>query len=216
MEWNSVLEAVSTMSWLEALAVLLALAYVVLAAYESMWCWPAAFISTTIYLYMCLMANLWAESVLQLFYIIMAVVGWWEWQKQRQVRLVPQAETAHAISEKQERPIVRWPLKLHLYVLVGNTGLTLLIGWLLASYTTAANPYLDSFTTIFSLFTTWMVTQKVLENWLYWVVIDAASIFLYASREIFSLTPYLYALYTVIALAGYLRWRKQYLRQNFA
>jgi nicotinamide mononucleotide transporter len=109
----------------------------------------------------------------------------------------------------------RWPLRWHVGIVLGNSVLTLLLGWFLTTYTTAANPYLDSFTTVFSLFTTWMVTQKVLENWLYWVVIDAASIFLYASRE-FTLTPYLFALYTVIALAGYLRWRKQYLSQTLA
>jgi nicotinamide mononucleotide transporter len=215
MEWTAVLEAVSAMGWIEALAVLLALAYVVLAAMESIWCWPAAFISTSLYLYLCLFANLWAESGLQLFYIAMAVVGWVQWRRKGPARRLAEPETGHPITERAQRPIIRWPLRWHVGIVLGNSALTLLLGWFLTTYTTAANPYLDSFTTVFSLFTTWMVTQKVLENWLYWVVIDAASIFLYASRE-FTLTPYLFALYTVIALAGYLRWRKQYLSQTLA
>lgn len=216
MEWSNIQEAISTLGWIEGLAVLLALAYVVLAAAESIWCWPAAFVSTSLYLYLCLAADLWAESGLQLFYIVMAVVGWWQWRIKKSFRSHPEHETGHPITDRQERPIIRWPLRWHFYILLGNSLITLLIGWLLSRYTPAANPYLDSFTTVFSLFTTWMVTQKVLENWLYWVIIDAASIFLYASREVFSLTPYLFALYTLIAIAGYLRWRKLYLSQKLA
>jgi nicotinamide mononucleotide transporter len=216
MGWTTVQDAIFSLGWIEGLAVLLALVYVVLAAAESIWCWPAAFISTSLYLYLCLVANLWAESGLQLFYIIMAVVGWWEWQKKKRNRRVPEHETGHPVSDKAKRPIIRWSLQRHGGIILVNSLLTVLLGWLLSRYTTAASPYLDSFTTVFSLFSTWMVTQKVLENWLYWVVIDAASIFLYDSREIFSLTPYLYALYTVIAIAGYLRWRKLYLSQTLA
>ena len=216
MEWSTILESISALGWIEGAAVLLALAYVILAAAENIWCWPAAFISTSLYLYLCLVADLWAESGLQLFYIFMAVVGWWQWKKKKHQNLVPEHETGRPVSDKGTLPIIRWPLHWHIVIIIVNTLLTLLIGWLLARYSTAANPYLDSFTTIFSLFTTWMVTRKVLENWLYWVIIDAASIFLYASREVFSLTPYLYALYTIIAVAGYFRWRKHYLSQTLA
>ena len=216
MEWSTIQEAVVGLGWIEGLAVLLALVYVVLAAAESIWCWPAAFISTCLYLYLCLVADLWAESGLQLFYILMAVVGWWEWQKKKRARRVPEHKTGHPVSDAAVRPIVRWPLQRHGQIILVNSLVTVLLGWLLSRYTPAANPYLDSFTTVFSLFSTWMVTQKVLENWLYWVAIDAASIFLYASREVFTLTPYLYALYTVIAIAGYLRWQKQYLKQTLA
>lgn len=216
MELTSVLEAFRAMGWIEGLAVGLALAYVVLAAYESLWCWPVAFLSTCLYVYLCIVANLWAESALQVFYMIMAVVGWWQWKQHKRLKILPESQTGHPVSDRQERLITSWPLRWHLLIVLGNTLATLLIGWLLTTYTSAANPYLDTFTTVFSLFTTWMVAQKVLENWLYWVVIDAASIFLYASREVFSLTPYLYALYTLIAIAGYVRWRKQYLSQNIS
>ncbi|WP_017730077.1 nicotinamide riboside transporter PnuC [Nafulsella turpanensis] len=195
-------EALVAMTWLEGLAVLLGLTYVLLAARESIWCWPAAFLSVCIYVYLCLEARLYAETGLQIFYLIMAVVGWWSWS----------GRSKGPASAENSLPIIRWSLKTHLLIILANTAATLLLGWTLEVYTDAANPLLDSFTTVFSLFTTWMVTQKVLENWLYWVVIDAASVYLYASRDLY-LTALLFLLYTVIAIAGYLRWQKQYQHQ---
>ncbi len=202
-------EALAAMSWLELLAVLLGLAYVILAAQENIWCWPAALLSTSMYVYLCLEASLFAETGLQLFYVVMAIVGWWSWR--RNSRPTRTAETA-AEANAASLPIIRWPGRTHLLVLAANTAGTLLLGWLLQAYTGAANPYLDAFTTVFSLFTTWMVTQKVLENWLYWVVIDAASIFLYASRDLY-LTALLFIIYTIIAVAGYFEWLNRYKTQ---
>lgn len=204
-------EAAATMSWIEALAVLLGLAYVILAAAENIWCWPAALLSVSLYIYICLEAQLFAETGLQVFYWIMAIVGWWSWTRHN--RKARSAENELRDVQTDSLPISSWPLRKHALVIALNLAGSLLLGWLLASYTQAANPYLDSFTTIFSLYTTWMVTLKVLENWLYWIVIDAASVYLYASRDLY-LTALLFILYTVIAAAGYWKWRRHYKSQE--
>lgn len=204
-------EAAAAMSWIEALAVLLGLAYVILAAAESIWCWPAALLSVSLYIYICLEAQLFAETGLQVFYWIMAIVGWWNWTRHN--RKARSAENELRDVQTDSLPISSWPLRKHALVIALNLAGSLLLGWLLASYTQAANPYLDSFTTIFSLYTTWMVTLKVLENWLYWIVIDAASVYLYASRDLY-LTALLFILYTVIAAAGYWKWRRHYKTQE--
>lgn len=203
--------ALAAMSWLEGLAVLLGLAYVILAARESIWCWPAALISTSLTIYILIEAQLYAETALNAFYWIMAIVGWWSWAKKK--RLIQTAETELSEERQNKLSIIRWPLRSHLLLVVANTAGTLLLGWLLWTYTNNANPYLDAFTTVFSLFTTWMVTQKVLENWLYWVVIDAASVYLYASRDLY-LFALLFILYTIIALVGFYEWRKRYQTQQ--
>lgn len=203
-------EALAAMSWLEGLAVVLGLAYVILAARESIWCWPAALLSVSIYIYLCLEARLYAETGLQVFYWVMALVGWWSWRSKNNP-----AQTAETSLQDTSGslPIIRWPGRVHLLIIAANTAGALLLGWALSSLTEAANPYLDAFTTIFSLFTTWMVTQKVLENWLYWVAIDAASVFLYASRDLY-LTALLFILYTLIAIVGYYQWLKRYQTQH--
>ena len=92
-------------------------------------------------------------------------------------------------------------------------ALSLLSGSALSAYTDAVNPFLDSFTTWGAVITTWMVARKILENWVYWLVIDAVSIFLYLDRELY-LTAALFAAYIVIALFGLQQWLKHYRQQS--
>jgi nicotinamide mononucleotide transporter len=73
------------------------------------------------------------------------------------------------------------------------------------SRTDAAFPYFDSFTTVAAIVTTYMVARKVLENWLYWFVIDSISVYLYLARGL-TLTALLFVLYLVLIVIGWRRW----------
>ena len=84
--------------------------------------------------------------------------------------------------------------------------LTLLSGFLM-SYTQANFPYLDSFTTIAAIFTTFLVAKRILENWLYWIIIDSCSIYIYLEKSLY-ITSFLFMFYLVLALFGYFSWRK--------
>ena len=90
---------------------------------------------------------------------------------------------------------------------------TVISGYILTVTTEARLPYIDSFTTWASILTTVMVARKVLENWLYWIVINSVSIFLYLDRELYQ-TAAMFVLYLVLATIGYFAWRKNYLEQN--
>ena len=84
---------------------------------------------------------------------------------------------------------------------------TLASGYLLAENTTAVWPYVDAFTTWGSVVTTFMVARKILENWLYWIVIDSVSIFLYIDRGLY-LTALLFVAYVVIVIIGFFNWKR--------
>lgn len=179
-----------TSPW-EWLAVALALAYLWLAIRQSAWCWPAAITSTLIYLFLMYHAALYMEAVLQLFYIGVALYGWRAWV---------------AGGPGDSLLVHRWPWRRHLAALAGILILSAASGALLTRYTPAALPYADAFTTWGAVVTTWMVARKVLENWLYWFVIDSVSIYLYVSRELY-LTAGLFLIYLVMIVAGYRAWR---------
>jgi len=188
----------ATSPW-ESLAVALGILYLLLAMRESLLCWYAAFFSTSIFLVLFWQANLYMESVLQGFCLVMAVYGWCDWRQ--------------GFSAENTLPIARWPLRRHLVAVALVCLLSLASGTALRLYTDAAFPLLDSFTTWGSVLTTWMVARKVLENWLYWLVIDALTAYLYLSRGL-HLTSLLFASYCVIVIFGYRTWLQHYRRQQ--
>lgn len=185
--------ALTAMSAWEMLAVILAIGYLLLATRESLWCWYCALASTAIYTAIFWNVSLLMESALNVYYMVMAVYGWWQWRQGGQ--------------QHEGVQVHRWSPTQHAITFVIIVVLTLVSGFLLERNTGAAWPYLDSFTTWASVITTWMVAQKVLENWLYWIVIDSISIGLYADRGLY-LTALLFVAYVIIAIYGYSAWRR--------
>ena len=186
----------------EALAVLLGIAYLLLAMRESLWCWPAAFLSTLIYLFLFWHADLPMESGLQFYYLAMAVYGWWHWR-------------GGASAAAEPLPVRTWPWHYHVAAIVLVLAASLASGAALTHAGLGRLPYLDSFTTWGAILTTWMVAQKLLENWLYWLVVDGVSLYLYLDRGL-HLTALLFVVYLVIVVFGYFQWRRHYREQHAA
>jgi nicotinamide mononucleotide transporter len=197
----------ANLPWLELVAMLLALAYIILAAQGSLWCWPAAFISTALYTVIFYDVLLLMDSALNVYYLVMAVYGYWAWQKNT-------SPSADQSTKNIPLVIISWPANSHFKVCIILTVVSFILGYVIANYTPAAFPYLDTFTTVFAVFATYLVTQKVLENWLYWVVIDALSIYLYIEKGLIP-TTVLFIIYVVIAAYGYVKWHAIY-RQSKA
>ena len=177
----------------ELAAVLLALAYLVLAIRQNSACWLAALLSTGIYLVLMYRAQLYMESTLQLFYIVMAAYGWYSWR--------------HGAEPGQPLAVTSWPLARHVGPLVLIGSASLVSGFVLAQWTDAALPYLDSFTTWGAVVSTWMVARKIIQNWHYWFIVDAASVYLYINRGLY-LTALLFGFYLVLIIIGYQVWKK--------
>ena len=187
------------MSAWEALAVVLGILYLLLAVRENILCWYAAFASSLIFLFLFWDVELLMESALQVYYLVMAVYGWWQWR--------------HGGAGTDQLPISRWPARWHLYAAVAILCLSATSGLALQEWSSAALPFLDSFTTWGAVLSTWMVARKVLENWLYWLLIDGVSIYLYLDRELY-LTALLFAAYLVIAVFGFRQWLLHYRNQS--
>ena len=177
-------------SVIESVAVLFSILYVVLVAKENIWCWAAALISVSLYIYICFFAQLYPETGLQVFYFIMAIIGYYMWNKEN----------------KEE--IKEWSEIKHLLIILLGAIFTFFMGFYFSTYTDSQMPIIDSFTTVFSIIATYMVVKKVLGNWLYWIVIDAVSVYLYFNRDL-HLTSLLFIAYTIIAIFGYFAWMKK-------
>lgn len=191
-DWPALLRAaLDAMSAAEGLAVVLAIAYLLLAAREHIACWACALASTAIYTVVFWDVSLLMEAALNVYYMAMAVYGWQQW------RYGGASHSGVAIRT------LTW--RQHGLIVAAVAVLTLVSGTLLSGKTTAVWPYVDSFTTWASVITTVLVAKKYLENWLYWFVIDGVSIPLYLDRGLY-LTAALFAVYLVIVVFGYFSW----------
>jgi nicotinamide mononucleotide transporter len=189
-------ELLSGMNLWESVAVVLAIAYLLLAMREHILCWYCALFSTAIYTVLLWNVSLLMESALNVYYMVMAGYGWWQWRRGDGHREGAQIRTLDR----------SW----HGIFFLAIVLITAVNGYWLAQHTSAAWPYVDSMTAWASVIATWMVARKVLENWLYWIAIDAVSVFLYLNRGLY-LTALLFMGYVVIAVFGYLAWRRHYL-----
>lgn len=176
---------------LELAAVLLAIAYLVFAIRQNIWCWLCAGISTAIYVVLFAKARLYMESALNVFYFAMAIYGWSVWVSGQ--------------SGERPMPVSVWPGSVHARAITVVIILSLVSGYLLNRYTDAEFPYIDSLTTWSAIWATFLIARKVLENWWYWLVIDLASIMIYWSRDL-QLTSLLFVAYVIMIPFGLLSW----------
>lgn len=178
---------------LEIAAVLFGIVSVYLSVRENIWSWPTAIVNVTLYIFVFFRARLYADMALQFVYIGISVYGWYEW--------------LHGGRGKGELAVSRGTRRLAI-VLVGIGILaTGLIGAVLSRYTNAALPWLDSTTTATSLIAQWMMARKILENWIVWVAVDVVYIGMFLYKSLF-LTALLYAVFLVLSVTGYLRWKR--------
>jgi nicotinamide mononucleotide transporter len=197
---NALIEQARNTAPAEAIAAALGLAYLLLAVRRNLLCWFCAFISTAIYLVLFAKAALYMQSALQVFYLVMAVYGFVDWRRGR--------------TEEMGVLIQTWTLRQHALAALAVGVATVINGWLL-SHTDAAAPYIDSFVTWASVITTWMVARRVLENWLYWILVDGVAAYLYFTQGLLA-TTLLFVAYLGIVVRGYFVWRKEHRSQAVA
>lgn len=188
------------LEFVNVLALATGVAYAVLAARRNRLCWIAGAVSSACAALLSAMNKLPMQAALQVFYVVMSFYGWWSWARG---------------SSQGELTVGVWPLAWHAVAALVLTGVSLLSAYWLRSGDAAAWPLLDSLTTSFSLFATWLAARARLENWLYWIVINAVMVFLFYAQEVWGMAV-LSLLLMGIAVSGYIAWRRRYRAQRVA
>lgn len=195
---DALTHAVTMTSATEWLAFVTSIGYILLIILEKQSAWLFAIVSSLLYHSVFYESNLYLESILQLFYVTMGIIGWVTWKK---------------AAQQNNNKLKRWSFKSHLLNGFICIGFALILGFIFKTYTNQFNPFTDGFTTAFSLSATYMVTRKILENWVYWILIDSVAIYLFISRDLY-LTALLYFVYTVMAVIGLIQWKRQFKMQT--
>jgi len=132
---------------------------------------------------------------LQFYYIAISLYGWYFWTK------------GGKTDKKEDVPITKLNVKQGMMYLSISIVLFFVYANILIKYTDSPLPYWDSFTTALSIVATFMLTRKIIEQWLVWIIVDAVSLGLYIYKGLYP-TAVLFTVYTVLAVFGYLQWRK--------
>lgn len=181
------------MSTLEIVASLIGVVAVWLTVKQNPWCWPIGLIMVVMYGWIFYDAALYSNMLLQAVYAALQVYGWWQWTRGGD------AQTGVQVNRLT-------PYGILLSLTVGATG-ALLLGYLMVVFTDATAPWQDAALSAFSLVAQVWMAQKRVECWPLWIILDVLFVVLFLHHGLY-LTAGLYALFTVLAVNGWLTWRR--------
>lgn len=183
------------MNWtlIEAVAAVGNLAYTVLMLYEKRVGWLFGIVASLLGIALFREQQVYAQVVLNGFYVVMGIYGWWSWRG----------------DGGKELPITKRSGSFHAAIIVLGLIGTLLLAFALRLLPDARFTGLDGFATAFSLLATWMLARKILENWAYWIAADAVAIALYALLGLWWYVA-LYAIYVGLSISALVRWRREW------
>lgn len=197
-------EQLAALTYLDWIITITALIYVFLAARNNSWCWVFGGISCALWGYVDIAQyQLYSDAALQAFYVVMAGIGIYRWQ----------FEKTGAGEKRSVLPISRMSVTHHAIMIGGALLSGYLLGYFVSQNFPAAATYPDAITTTASVGATFLLLNRKLENWLYWIVIDLAYVGIYWSRGA-SLLALIMVIYVGTAIYGYVNWRNMFQKRE--
>ncbi len=182
---------------LQIVGTLLGLLYLWLEYKANIWVWIVGAIMPMVHGMLYLQSGIYADAAMQLYYVAAGIYGLFVWLR------------GEKRSEKRV-DIQHTPKKWIFSLVAVYVVLHISLYFLLTEFTDSRVPLFDSMSTALSIVAMWMLSRKLVEQWLVWLVVDMISVGLYLYKGI-PITAMLYMLYCALAVAGYMRWRKQVL-----
>jgi nicotinamide mononucleotide transporter len=180
--------------YLEFFAFVFGVLGVWLTARQNIWCWPIGLANVVLSLFVFYFSRLYADVLLQMFYLVMTIYGWVNWLKGGEKKSVLKI-----------RSITR--VELIVILLIGSIG-TGIVGWLFNRYTQAALPYWDSLVAVWGVIGTWAMARKIIQHWLIWIITDLLCVGIYFYKDLYFFTA-LYFIFVVLAVYGWFEWKKE-------
>ncbi|HOY33316.1 MAG TPA: nicotinamide riboside transporter PnuC [Bacteroidales bacterium] len=187
-----------TENYIELTAAILGIAGVYLTTRQNILCWPVGLVNVILSMYVFFTEKLYADVVLQIFYVAMTLYGWYNW--------IFGGQKKFELQVRKIRP------KEFVIMFVAGFCLAFVTAYLFATYTDAAYPYWDSMLTVWGIIATYAMGKKIIDHWTMWIVIDINCTVLYFIKELYAFAP-LYFIFTLLAVYGYFTWKKDLKKQ---
>ena len=191
------LQNIAQSSFIEIIAVIFGLLSVWYSTKVNILVYPTGIVSVLIYVYICLMAGLYADMFINGVYFGMSVYGWYNW--------------AHRRENEKVIPVLFAGAKQNIIAIAVTLVSFFFIQHILKTYTDSTVPTIDAFTTAVFIVGMWLMATKKVENWIYWIIGDIVSIPLYFYKGLV-FTSFQYLVFLILAIIGFISWRKEALR----
>lgn len=189
-------------NYIEVFGALAGIIYVLLEIRQNIWLWPVGIITSAVYIWVFLTSKFYADMSLQVYYLVISVLGWYWWVRGVKAGGNENGEELRVTRLKRRTGIALALVFLALYGIM----------WLvLSKLTDSPVPEWDSFITSLSVVATWMLARKIFEHWYLWVIVNSASAVIFLMRGLYP-TVALYAVYGIMSFAGMIEWRKSMMR----
>jgi len=189
-------------NYLELAGVLLSILYLILSIRQNIWLWPVGIISSLLYIIVFFESKFYADMGLNGYYFLISIYGWINWSKSKSTH----GGSLPVCNVGKMRAVILLLIALMIFFA---------LGYILKHYTDSPIPYWDALTTSGSIIATWMLTKKILQHWIVWIIVDLISMGLYIYRGLYP-TMVLFFIYTTMAVVGYVQWKRSLIEFNNA
>ena len=198
-------EIFATWLWdniVEVSGALLGLFYIFFSIRQHIFTWPTGLLTSLLYSIVFFRSGFYADMGLQVYYVVISIYGWYYWLRggrkndDREIQV----------------PVKKTTRKVFFVGIIITTALYLFLVTVLLNFTDSTIPYMDSMTTALSITATWMLAKKYIEHWLVWIFVNIFSAGLYIYKDLWP-TAILFVVYAVMAVIGYVEWKKDLNKQ---
>lgn len=186
------MDQLTTLDYIEYGSVLLSLTFLFLLIKENKWCWPFGIVSSLLFIYLFYQYKLYSEAILYLFYVLFGLYGWYVWNNHKEGKLA----------------VTAWRWTKHIPILLIGVVLSFLLGLFFQTQTDAERTYVDATTSIFSLIASYMEAHKIFSSWIFWIIINGTSIWLYYDRGLI-ISAMMMVVYFGVSIYGFFDWGKK-------
>jgi nicotinamide mononucleotide transporter len=180
-------------NWIEIVGSILSLIYVYLSVNQKISLWLFGLLSAVFYIVIFYDSKFYADMTLQFYYVFVSIYGWINWKRGK--------------DSATELSVIKTPRKQYFYLIIVSALIFIAYYFVLVNYTDSPLPKADSLTTALSIVATWMLAKKYIEYWLVFIFVDAFSAGLYFYKDLYP-TAVLFIIYTIMAVVGYVEWKK--------
>ncbi len=181
--------------WFEFVATITGIICVYLQTKEKSWAWPFGIVSVSLLSIIFYNNKLLSDFILHIIFLILNIYGWWSWSNRDSTN-----NNVKATSTLNHKNLIKW--------MATVAFLFPIWGWLMNKYFDASLAYIDAFTTVGSLVAQYLLAQKVIENWIFWIVVDIICIGVYFYKDLYFVS-FLFFVYLILCTYGWYSWKKE-------